>query len=118
MIKIIIAGGRDYTDVSAMEVGFLKHFNKYRNDQVEIVSGMARGADSTGVELARQYNLVVHEWPALWHTYGRSAGYKRNVQMAKNATHLLAFWDGVSKGTEHMINTARRVGLETFIVRY
>jgi len=118
MIKIIIAGGRDYTDVSAMEVGFLKHFNKYRNDQVEIVSGMARGADSVGVELAMKYDLVVHEYPALWHMYGRSAGYKRNVQMAENATHLLAFWDGVSKGTEHMINIAKRMGLKTIIVKY
>jgi len=118
MIKIIIAGGRDYTDVSAMEVGFLKHFNKYRNDQVEIVSGMARGADSVGVELAMKYDLVVHEYPALWHMYGRSAGYKRNVHMAENATHLLAFWDGMSKGTEHMINIAKRMGLKTIIVKY
>jgi len=38
--------------------------------------------------------------------------------MAENATHLLAFWDGVSKGTEHMINIAKRMGLKTIIVKY
>ena len=117
MIKVIIAGGRDYINLDNMEEVFLANFSKYTNDKVAIVSGMARGADSVGVELAMKYDLVVHEYPALWHMYGRSAGYKRNVQMAENATHLLAFWDGVSKGTEHMINIAKRMGLKTIIVK-
>ena len=118
MIKIIIAGGRDYINLDNMEEVFLANFSKYTNDEVAIVSGMAQGADITGVALANQYNLVTHQYPALWHMYGRSAGYKRNVQMAENATHLLAFWDGVSKGTEHMINIAKRMGLKTIIVKY
>jgi len=118
MIKLIIAGGRDYTSLNDMEWEFILHFSEYDNDQVEIVSGMARGADSVGIELAKKYDLVVHEYPALWNTHGKSAGYKRNTQMAENATHLLAFWNGESKGTGHMIDIARRRGLEVIVVTY
>ena len=118
MIKVIIAGGRDYTSLNDMEWEFVLHFNDYKNDQVEIVSGMARGADSVGIELAKKYDLVVHEYPALWGLHGKSAGYKRNEQMAENATHLLAFWNGESKGTGHMIDIAKRKGLKVIVATY
>lgn len=43
--------------------------------------------------------------------------------MAMYATHdaegiLFAFWDGESKGTEHMIDIAKEYGLETHVVNY
>tara|TARA_B110000238_G_C16137951_1_gene444740 strand:+ start:2497 stop:2853 length:357 start_codon:yes stop_codon:yes gene_type:complete len=118
MIKVIIAGGRDFNDAKLLERSFLDNFNKYRNHEVQIVSGTAKGADAMGEALAAMYNLDVVKFPALWHVYGRSAGYKRNVQMAENATHLLAFWDGKSKGTEHMINIANRMELKVRVIQY
>jgi hypothetical protein len=118
MIKVIIAGGRDFNDHELMDTEFLNRFNKYTKEEMQIVSGMAQGADSAGVKLAEDYNLDVVKYPALWHMYGRSAGYKRNVKMAENATHLLAFWDGKSKGTEHMINIANKLQLKVTVVNY
>ena len=38
--------------------------------------------------------------------------------MACYATHLVAFWDGKSRGTEHMIRTARVFGLDVRVVRF
>ena len=40
----------------------------------------------------------------------------RNAQMAKVSDALIAFWDGHSRGTEHMINFARRRGLDVTII--
>lgn len=40
----------------------------------------------------------------------------RNAQMAKVSDALIAFWDGHSRGTEHMINFAKRRGLDVTII--
>ena len=40
----------------------------------------------------------------------------RNAQMAKVSDALIALWDGHSRGTEHMINFARRRGLDVTII--
>ena len=55
-------------------------------------------------------------YPADWEQYGPRAGYIRNSEMAKVATHLIAFWDGRSKGTKHMIDIARKAGLYVLAV--
>ena len=36
--------------------------------------------------------------------------------MAQYSDYLIAFWDGESKGTEHMINIAYELGLDKKIV--
>jgi hypothetical protein len=36
--------------------------------------------------------------------------------MAKASDALIAFWDGHSRGTEHMINFAKRRGLDVTII--
>ena len=57
-----------------------------------------------------------------WNTYGKSAGYRRNAEMAKYASEaygvLFAFWDGQSRGTKHMIDLANKYGLEVHVVNY
>jgi len=57
-----------------------------------------------------------------WDKYGKSAGYKRNEEMAIYSKEdngvLIAFWDEVSKGTKHMIDLANKHGLKVFVVKY
>lgn len=48
----------------------------------------------------------------------KQAGCIRNTEMAMNADTLVAFWDGKSHGTKHMISTAKRLGLDVHIVKY
>lgn len=38
--------------------------------------------------------------------------------MSVYANALIAFWDGKSKGTENMIETAKRNGLKVAVFRY
>jgi hypothetical protein len=38
--------------------------------------------------------------------------------MAKNADALLAFWDGKSRGTMHMIEYAEQMNLKVKVVNY
>ncbi len=76
---------------------------------------MARGADKLGYDWGKANNIPIAEFPADWNRYGKSAGYRRNVEMAKNADALLALWDGKSRGTRHMIEIAVCQGLKAKI---
>ena len=70
-----------------------------------VVSGAAKGPDTWGVELARDMQLGVEEIPADW-SKGKGAGFKRNGTIVSRADAVVAFWDGVSRGTLDTIKKA------------
>lgn len=117
MFKVIVAGGRDFNNYKGLAAS-LDHLLKNVIDDIEIVCGMARGADRLGEQYAKERGYRIRYMPADWDTYGRSAGYKRNMQMAEYADALVAFWDGASSGTRHMIKTAQDKGLDVRVKRY
>lgn len=110
--KYIIAGSRDFTDFELMGK-VLKEF-----EVSEIVCGGARGADLLGKEYGEKYNIPVKMFPADWKKFKNAAGPKRNIEMAEYADALIAFWDGESTGTAHMIKEAHRRKLYTVVVKY
>lgn len=117
-MKVIVAGGRDFNSFSLLSSKldfFLKDLNK---EDIEIVSGKAKGADTLGERYAKERGLKIKEFPADWNTFGKMAGPRRNTEMANYADCLVAFWDGESKGTDHMIWTANNLGLKVRVVRY
>lgn len=115
-MKVIIAGGRDFNDYSLLKESCDQILSDLNN--IEIISGRARGADSLGEDYALERGYDCTIFPADWEKYGKAAGYKRNSEMADFADLLIAFWDGTSKGTEHMINIARKKGLDIKIINY
>jgi hypothetical protein len=54
----------------------------------------------------------------MWDIFGKSAGYKRNEEMAKVADACVIFWDGKSKGTKHMIDIAKKYKLKLRIIMF
>lgn len=117
--KLIVAGGRDFNDYDRMSADlFDLAENELGAEQVSIISGMAPGADRLAVQFADNENVQLHEFPADWNTYGKAAGYRRNADMAAAADGLLAYWDGKSRGTMHMINIARSKGLRVWVKEY
>lgn len=117
MFRLIVAGGRDFDNYAGLERS-LDYLLKNVIDDVQIVCGMAKGADRLGERYAKEHGYEVRYFPADWDMDGKSAGFKRNVRMAENADALVAFWDGQSKGTKHMIDTAQRMGLEVRVKTY
>jgi len=117
MYKIIISGTRYFEDYELL-CATLDKFVGDITDNIEIVSGTCRGADSLGERYAKEHNLAVKKFPAYWNAFGKRAGIMRNAEMADYANALVAFWDGKSKGTKNMICEAKKRGLRTTIVRY
>lgn len=70
----------------------------------EIVSGGAKGIDSCAGEYAREHGLKLTEFLPDYRRYGRGAPLKRNLEIIAYADQVLAFWDGNSPGTKHVIN--------------
>ena len=86
--------------------------------EVKIISGMADGADSLAIRYADERKLTKILFPANWKRYSRVAGFLRNEDMLSVATHLIAFWDGKSSGTRHMIEIAEAKGIPVWVVKY
>lgn len=101
-MKLIIAGSRTISQKDIVRNAFDCWFSNKIN---VIVSGCARGVDTLALEIANDLKISTVEFPADWDRYGKTAGFKRNMQMAEYADVLLAIWDGKSKGTKHMIDS-------------
>ena len=108
-MNVIIAGSRGFTSYETLKAT-MAALDLAHQDCL-IISGGARGADKLGEQWAKEFGKTLTIMKADWDHFGKSAGYKRNKEMAKVATHLVAFWDGASKGTAHMIDIARDHGL-------
>jgi hypothetical protein len=124
-MRIIIAGSREFNNYAILKHNVIKillEINPVNNIEVEIISGTAKGADQLGEKFAREFNYKIKRFPANWDLYGKSAGYRRNEQMALYTKEdngvLIAFLDGKSKGTKHMIDLAYKHGLRVFIIKF
>jgi len=100
-VAIIGSGGRSISDLG-----------KYLPDNVtEIVSGGAKGVDTSAREYARKHNIKLTEFLPKYSRYGRAAPLKRNLQIIEYADLVLAFWDGKSHGTEFVIKYCKKQGV-------
>lgn len=110
-MKTIIAGSRSITNINILQQALEKIDWKI----TEVVSGGARGADYLGEVYARDFGIPIKRFLAEWNRYGKSAGYKRNLEMAQYSDALIALWDGESRGTKHMIDLANTNHLKILI---
>ena len=114
--RVIVCGGRDWPDQSAVdfELGQLLKIDPHF---VVIHGNCPTGADRFAEEWTDANHITTFAYPADWENEGRAAGPKRNERMvAAGADLCLAFWDGESRGTAHMIKCATRAGIPVRIV--
>lgn len=87
----------------------------------ELVCGMAKGPDLIAREFAEHtrqaydVKIKITDFPADWDAHGKKAGILRNIQMGDYADALIAFWDGKSRGTKHMIDYMLSLGKEVHV---
>jgi len=116
MFKVIVAGSRNFNNYDLVKEKLDRILKQKCDEEICIISGRAKGADSLGEQYAIEHKLYLLLFPADWDKYGNKAGYIRNVEMAERADALVAFWDGTSKGTKHMIDIANTKGLKVRVI--
>ena len=113
-VRVVVAGSRSFQNYPLM----CKELDKIK-DRIEcIVSGDAAGADTYGCMYAHDNNIPIRHCPADWQKYGTAAGYVRNKQMGDYGDELVAFWDGVSPGTNDIINYMKKLGKKVTVIEY
>ena len=78
----------------------------------EIVSGGAKGVDTSAREYAKSNGIKLTEFLPEYTRFGRSAPLKRNITIIEYSDIVLAFWDGKSRGTKFVIDNCRKLGVE------
>lgn len=110
-MRVLICGGRNYNNKDKVfEV--LDNLRKSTKEEIFIIHGGAKGADSLGGEWARTRNISVRVFKADWNKYGRAAGIIRNEGMLKEGKPDLVVAFPGGKGTAHMIMIAEEAGVE------
>ena len=107
-MKIAIIGSRNI---------FIDDLGKYLPENVtEIVSGGAKGVDKCARKYAENHNIKITEFLPEYSKYGKAAPLKRNIQIIEYADEVLAFWDGKSKGTKHVIDSCEKLGKKVTVI--
>jgi len=112
-MRLAIVGSRTFNDYEYLKSAIRKLVNVYEIQC--IVSGGAKGADSLAERFAKENNIKTMIFPADWVKYGKKAGYIRNKDIILNSDTVIAFWDGISKGTKISIDLAKISNKTIFI---
>ena len=108
-MKLAIIGSRNL---------YVDNLEEYLPEGItEIVSGGARGIDSSAAAYARAHGIKLVEFLPDYGKYGRSAPLKRNHLIVDYADAGIAFWDGVSRGTSYTIDLFKAANKPIRIMR-
>lgn len=118
LVNLAIIGSRNFSNYELLQNEVSK-FIVENNFIVDfIISGGAKGADRYGEIYAFRNNIPTKIFLPDWNQFGKSAGYRRNVQIIDNCDAVIAFWDEESKGTKHSIDIAKDKHKILKIIRY
>jgi len=116
---LLVCGSRRWKDAVRIE-DWLYSWAEGRRHAV-VIHGGARGADHHAAEGCRALGIHAARVDALWDFHGKGAGPLRNAIMAKMVAAMggtaMAFWDGSSPGTGHMIRMCREHGVPVTVVK-
>lgn len=114
-MKLAVIGSRGITDYDFVKRTIINEVDVSKITL--IVSGGARGPDSLAETFAKENNVDTKIFKPDWAKYGKGAGMIRNKDIIKEADMIIAFWDGVSKGTKNSIDVSRKLGKEIRVIK-
>ena len=107
-MKLLIAGSR-----SIKEFDIAPYIPEGTD---HIISGGAAGIDALAEKYADEHRLSKTILRPKYAIYKRGAPLKRNKKMIEMADHILAVWDGSSRGTKQTIDYAVKLGKKITVV--
>jgi len=102
-MKLAVVGSRTFKNKS-----FIEACLSATPGITEIVSGGAIGPDSFAEAWAKKKGITTVIFKPDWNL-GNGAGIIRNRQIVGYADEVMAFWDGLSRGTQYTVDFARKM---------
>ena len=106
-MKVAVIGSRD------LAVSNLGEF--LPKETTEIVSGGAKGIDTSAREYALANSIKLTEFLPEYSKYKKGAPLRRNLQIIEYADIVIAFWNGKSKGTKFVIDNCNKMGKKVVV---
>lgn len=107
-MKILIAGSRKIKSFDLSEY--------VPKSASLIISGGASGIDSVAEAYADKHRISKLIMRPEYNLYGKGAPLKRSEQMVDLADLVIVIWDGVSRGTKHTIDYAKKCGKQLILL--
>jgi len=117
-IKIGVVGGRDFNNPNIFKYHLENLIDKYKDKEIILVSGGAKGADTLAEKYAKHFGLTIIVIPAMWDKYGKKAGIMRNKDIWRVADVGIAFWDLKSPGTKNSIEECKKLNKDIKVIQY
>ena len=115
-MRLLVAGSRGFTDYDEVAHVLSNASHCLDRPVTLVISGGARGVDRHAEWWAFEWNYPMKVMPAEWDRYGKSAGYRRNVEMVEECDAAIVLWDGESRGTKHTMDLLAAKGIPRVIV--
>jgi hypothetical protein len=109
-MKVAVIGSRNFNDYEKV-----KQVLSTKNITL-LVSGGAKGADTLGQKYAEEHDIETKIFLPDWEKYGKKAGFLRNSDIINESELVIAFWDGVSKGTLDSLKKAKKENKNILII--
>jgi predicted Rossmann fold nucleotide-binding protein DprA/Smf involved in DNA uptake len=110
-VKVAIVGSRHFSEPDRV--------SEYVNGlprTASIITGSASGVDAAATKAARAKGIAVQVMPASFDEVAdASRSAARNQRLVDACDVLVAFWDGVSKGTRATVDRALDSGKEVHV---
>lgn len=91
----------------------IEDMHKYiPKDTTEIVSGGASGVDTCAKNYAIRHKLLMTEFLPEYDKYAKYAPLRRNIKIIEHSDLVIAFWDGKSRGTKHVIDNCIKMDID------
>lgn len=114
VVNLAIIGSRSFNNYLYAKRKILDVIESNDIQVYKIISGGANGADKIAEMFSNDYNIPIEIIHPDW-SIGRHAGLKRNTDIINKSDYVIAFWDGISKGTLDSIGKAKRLKKRIFI---
>lgn len=110
MTRVLVCGGRNYTDAPKVRAVLDKLHAEAGIDL--IIQGGAKGADDLAFDCARVNYVDQVQFDADWENQGSFAGPMRNTRMLNEGKPDLVIAFPGGRGTADMVKKARRAGVQ------
>jgi hypothetical protein len=120
-VILLVSGSRGITDTRWVEGRVEQSLVEWKipTDQIAlVVNGNAVGVDTIVRKWATDKGLPVKLYKPDWGKDGKAAGFIRDREMLQAATHVIALWDGTSKGTKAVMDGAKASGKPLCVYQY